>query len=366
LSEFQATLRPDELFVQYALSDPVSFATAISRTRRDVVEIPSRRIIEEQAKQLIRAIQAGSSAATEARRLGMTLLGSVSCLDQYARLIVRTTGMLRLVPFELLAVSSTARALLNTHIVSSIPSAATLVAIRTRSSVVRPTRMVLAIGASPAAATHEGGHLATSRVRRGTYDPLTEPLPPLASVGDEARAVRAAFPKSQSQVLTDNDATEQAVKTAPLSQFRVLHFAAHGLGGLSADRPAIVLRPTDREDGRLQASEVLRMHLNANLVTLSTCALAADAMLDRDGTVSLVQAFLTAGARAVVANLWSADDLFSLSLMREFYARLASGDDVGESLRQAKLAMRKRFGRAAAPKFWSGFVVIGDATGELD
>ena len=37
----------------------------------------------------------------------------------------------------------------------------------------------------------------------------------------------------------------------------------------------------------------------------------------QDGVASLVKPFVAAGAHAVVANLWAADDTFSASLMRE-------------------------------------------------
>ena len=53
---------------------------------------------------------------------------------------------------------------------------------------------------------------------------------------------------------------------------------------------------------------------------------------------SLVRPFLAAGAHSVVANLWAADDQFSLSLMREFYRRLAAGADVADALRGGEAA----------------------------
>ena len=74
---------------------------------------------------------------------------------------------------------------------------------------------------------------------------------------------------------------------------------------------------------------------------------------------SLVRPFLAAGARSVVANLWAADD-FSLSLMREFYRRLAAGADVGEALRARKLSLLEQFGPQAVAKLWSGVLVYGD------
>jgi CHAT domain-containing protein len=74
-----------------------------------------------------------------------------------------------------------------------------------------------------------------------------------------------------------------------------------------------------------------------------------------------VRPFVAAGARAVVANLWAADDTFSAALMHEFYRELATGSDIGESLRRAKLRMIESFGPQAIPKLWSGVLAYGDA-----
>jgi len=75
----------------------------------------------------------------------------------------------------------------------------------------------------------------------------------------------------------------------------------------------------------------------------------------------LVRPFLAAGAGAVVANLWAADDTFSLALMREFYRHLAGGADIADALRRAKLRMLEMFGSQAVPRLWSGVLAYGDA-----
>ncbi len=62
--------------------------------------------------------------------------------------------------------------------------------------------------------------------------------------------------------------------------------------------------------------------LNAELVTLSACDTGSGSLHGQDGVASLVRPFIAAGARTVVANLWTADDTFSLALMREFYRQL--------------------------------------------
>ena len=45
--------------------------------------------------------------------------------------------------------------------------------------------------------------------------------------------------------------------------------------------------------------------------------------------------------------------------MTEFYRRLATGTDIAEALRGAKLKILEQFG-PQAPKLWSGFLAYGD------
>src|SRR5829696_5494126 len=145
--------------------------------------------------------------------------------------------------------------------------------------------------------------------------------------------------------------------------YRILHMAAHGIVSTKVPaRSALVLRPSGVEDGLLQAREILDLRLNATLVTLSACDTSTGADQGQDGVASLVRPFVAAGARAVVANLWAADDTFSAALMREFYRELAAGVDIGESLRRAKLRMIESFGPEALPKLWSGVLAYGDAS----
>ena len=51
--------------------------------------------------------------------------------------------------------------------------------------------------------------------------------------------------------------------------------------------------------------------------------------------------------------------------MKRFYTHLASGQDVGSALRQAKLEMIDLFGNRATPYLWGGFIVMGDSIGRL-
>jgi len=362
LRAVQSALRPNELLFEVALGEPASFGIVVNRSAARVQRLPGRAVIQEQAERLVSAARAGKDVQADAKVLSTTLLSGLRELAAHRRLVISVDGGLQQVPFELLEQpSAQGRRLLETHVVSYTPSASILMTLRTRTEGLDTTRIALAVGASPQASVGTSG-TAAGPVTRGVYDLDASQLRPLPLAAEEAEAVRTAFGTRASQVLVKDEATEAAVKQQPLADYRVVHLAAHGLMSTKFPaRSALVLRPSGNEDGLLQAREILNLRLNATLVTLSACDTSTGAAQGQDGVASLVRPFVAAGARAVVANLWAADDTFSAALMREFYRELAGGTDIGESLRRAKLRMIETFGPEAVPRLWSGVLAYGDA-----
>ena len=358
----QAALRPDEVLYEVALGEPASFGIIVTRSTARTVRLPGLKAILAQADALVSAARGGRDISSEAEALGATLLIGLSELSSHRRLIISVEGSLQQVPFELLEPpSANSQRLLQTHVVSYTPSASILAMLRTRPTSVQAGRRALAVAASPPASMGTNG-ASGSLGTNGIYDLNASQLRPLPLAVEEAEAVRTAFGAGASHVLLRDAATEAAVKAQPLDDYRVLHLAAHGIMSTKVPaRSAIVLRPSETEDGLLQAREILNLRLNATLVTLSACDTSTGAAQGQDGVASLVRPFVAAGSRAVVANLWAADDTFSAAMMREFYQELASGGDIGESLRKAKLRMIETFGPEAVPRLWSGVLVHGDA-----
>ena len=361
LRDLQNVLRPDEVVFEIALAEPASFGVVITRSSSRLRRLPARASLLRQSQDLVAAIRDERTSSTEANTLGTTLLSDMPEMSSHRRLIVAADGNLQQVPFELLPQPGLSlRRLLETHVISYTPSGSILAILRARTVAAPAKRIVLAIGASPSGGvptpTAEGA-------ARGVYDLDASKLAPLPLAADEARTVAAAFGDRDSDVLVNDAATEAAVKAPTVSEYRVLHVAAHGIVSTKIPaRSALVLRPSGVEDGLLQAREILNLRLNATLVTLSACDTSAGTDQGQDGVASLVRPFVAAGARAVVANLWTADDTFSANLMRHFYRGLAAGSDVGEALRQAKLTMIESFGPEAIPKLWSGVLAYGDAS----
>jgi CHAT domain-containing protein len=159
------------------------------------------------------------------------------------------------------------------------------------------------------------------------------------------------------------DATETAFKRQPLDQFRILHLAVHGFADTQyPERSALVLGadPKSGDDGLLQVREIIRLRLNAELTTLSACDSGVGKLQGQEGVSNLVEAFLVAGSKSVVASLWNVDDASTSALMEDFYKRLAQGEPTSSALRNAKLDLLARFGDQESPYYWAAFISVGE------
>jgi CHAT domain-containing protein len=169
----------------------------------------------------------------------------------------------------------------------------------------------------------------------------------------------------EKRVMLGKDATEAGFKALPLADFRVIHLAVHGLGNSEfPDRAALVLgnSPSTGQDGLLQVREIRDLPLRADLVTLSACDTGNGKLLGEEGIASLERAFLLAGAKSVIASLWTADDTYTIALMKRLYQHLIDGYDKGAALQQAKVDLLKQFAGQAAPVYWAGFTLVGDGS----
>jgi CHAT domain-containing protein len=181
----------------------------------------------------------------------------------------------------------------------------------------------------------------------------------------EVNSIGSLFPPTQRQIYLGVQARERMVKSAALDQFRYVHFAAHGL--IDELRPvrsgiALSFEKGSKEDGVLQMSEIMRLRLNADLVTLSACRTGLGKLLNGEGIVGLTRAFFYAGASSVVVSLWNVNDLATADLMKAFYRNINNGMTKDEALRQAKLSLIKGPQRSwQHPYFWAPFILVGDS-----
>lgn len=193
-------------------------------------------------------------------------------------------------------------------------------------------------------------------------------LPSLPGATDELAALEAAFADEGTLVLFGDEATEEAVRAAPLADYQVLAFATHGLvsgqiDGLS--EPALVLTPGEAvisadNDGLLTASEIARMSLAADWVVLSACNTAAGEGRASPTYSGLARAFQLAGARSLLLSHWPVRDDVATRLSIATVKASSSGVERSEALRQAQLALiqDEALAGAASPVVWAPFVII--------
>jgi CHAT domain-containing protein/tetratricopeptide (TPR) repeat protein len=371
ITRLQKALGMDEAIVEYVLADPISYCLAISREHVGVFRLPGRTQIGKQVEQLVATLRKnGATGELEAALYASVIAPVESVVSAKPRLIVIPDGPLYSLPFEMIGPRAGPR-LLTSNVVTYAPSGTVLTLLSEKNGPAASVPLLaIATGSDPlaAAGANASDKPQFSKVNREVFDFGQPQLPPLPAANSEARAIAGIF-GGKSVTLLGESATESALKKQPLGQFRVLHFAVHGLvSSKFPDRSALVLYPdpAGNEDGYWQAREIARTQLNADLVTLSACDVGSGAVVGEEGVSNLVRPFLIAGARTVVANIWEANDDFSRGLMREFYSRLAAGVDKGRALQQAKLEMIRKYGEdASPPRLWAGFIMVGESRRKL-
>jgi len=160
-------------------------------------------------------------------------------------------------------------------------------------------------------------------------------------------------------LLEGKEASELFLKRNGAEPFGLVHFAAHAVTDeVNPDRSGVYLSPGDpKEDGLLQAREIVDLDLEGRIVVLSTCESASGEILRGEGVMGLARAFFQAGAHTVVASLWPLRDDDGAALFDRFYRHLGQGRSVAAALQAAQRDRMKAGAPAAA---WAGVVVLGD------
>lgn len=271
-------------------------------------------------------IQAGRRDDEDARKLYDILLAPVPQLSQAARLTIVPDGALWKLPLETLR-GRNDEYVLKSHTVSYVPSSTVLYDLRTRRRTVEPRMAFLGIGDVPydLEPKNSGSEHGVMRfVLHGIYDLSGAHLYALPETRQKLIFARHALgqPKQTTLFLGD-EATEASFNSEPLSDFKIIHFAVHGVTVPDfPDRDALILGrdPNSNDDGLLQVRDIARLSLDADLVTLSACNTGTGKVEGGEGSTGLVQAFLFAGATTVAASLWPVDDAATELVMRQLYS----------------------------------------------
>jgi CHAT domain-containing protein len=209
------------------------------------------------------------------------------------------------------------------------------------------------------------------RVEAARMDANLEPLPDAERQVNELRD--DVYGPSLSKIYTGPDAREDTFKQEA-GRYRILHLATHGiLNNIQPMSSYLVLAaprtPRDQEDdGLLEANELARLNLRADLVVLAACETARGQVGEGEGLVGIAWSLFVAGSPTTVASQWKVRSDSTRLLMLEFHRNIVSDLRARPSHIRAALALRKAALRVfndkefdyKHPFHWAGFVVIGD------
>ncbi|HEY6945580.1 MAG TPA: CHAT domain-containing protein [Candidatus Acidoferrum sp.] len=403
------------VLLEFLLGEKRSLLWVVSKQKLSVGVLPPRKEIEEEVAAYRKTLTEKTSALTlqtsvsEIERRGKQLYSSLfkpveNFIPSGSTLLIVPDGNLGYLPFESLVMGSRHTPsgevqplyMLDKFAIDYGPSASALVAVREASTGTQErTKTLLAFG-DPLAQTESilGRNSSASGATRSvdtSVDTNTEktasatgpaaPAPSSDTVSseyaergfslsrlpftrDEVLGISKLYPASQRQIYLGEDAREETVKSEKLDAYRYIHFASHGFIDEShPERSGILFSrvPNSSEDGVLQMGEIIRLKLNADLVTLSACSTGLGKLVNGEGVLGLTRAFFYAGARNVAVSLWNVNDSATATLMESFYGNLNQGLPKSAALRQAKLALlHGKNVTWSHPYFWAPFVLVGE------
>ncbi|MDY7092057.1 MAG: CHAT domain-containing protein [Acidobacteriota bacterium] len=370
-------LDDDTVLLQYHLGPESSFLWVV--TRQDVRAFPlgaPSRIAQlaAKARRWSQSIEWPGKYPPAFCELSRRLLAPATPWLAGRKLVLVPDGPLEALPFAALPdpanldACSDAEPLIAAHEITYLPSASTLALQRRRVAQRPAAEGWLAMVADPVYGfederwrspppTHEG-----EATRSPT--PSGRHFRRLPHAGAEARAALAGLPPEKTFQALGFDASTRTVTSGALEDFRIVHFATHGV--LDTQQPLLsflALARLDRRgrevDGVLSAHRIYDLDLPAELVVLSACDTARGRRVAGEGLVAgLPRAFLYAGAERVLVSLWAVPDESTGELMQRFYRGLLQEELAPpRALQQAQ----RELWRAGHPPYrWGAFVLQGD------
>ncbi|HEU4508465.1 MAG TPA: CHAT domain-containing tetratricopeptide repeat protein, partial [Pyrinomonadaceae bacterium] len=380
------------LLLEYSLGEEKSFVWAVTPDSVKSFELPGRAAIEKPARRFHQLLtERGASVAGEtiaqrtqrldkadaeypqvAGELSQMLLGPVAAELKQKRLAIVAEGVLQYVPFAALPSPALKvfQPLIVEHEIVTLPSASVLTVLREEFGNRKPASKAVAVLADPVFSATD------PRLKGGEVEESSlQDVQRSAAGSGLGNLMRLRFSRQEADEIVrlagdglkalDFSANRTMATDARLGDYRIIHFATHGLiNNQHPDLSGIVLSLVDQQgrpqNGFLRLYDVYNLKLNADLVVLSACETALGKEIKGEGLVGLTRGFMYAGAPRVVASFWRIDDRATADVMRRFYsAMLKDGLAPSAALRAAQISMlRER--RWNAPHYWAAFTLQGD------
>ncbi|HEV7240541.1 MAG TPA: CHAT domain-containing protein [Thermoanaerobaculia bacterium] len=353
--EIASRLPREAVLVEYLVTEEKTFAFVIAGGSIEVRAIDVRRSELAREAESFRTLLADRRPdfRKTARALHQTLIAPIAdLLAKRKSWILIPDGPLWNLPFQALVDSRGAYLAEQAAIVYAPSTAAWLEMSRApeTASAAGERRDLLAFGnpTTPSAAGVEGARAS---------------LAPLPEAEREVKSA-ARYYGAGSAVYVRDEATEERFK-AEAPRYRVLHVAGHGILNDASPMHSYLLLATGgaktKEDGYLEAGELMQMDLGAELVVLSACETARGKYAAGEGIIGFSWALFAARCRTQVVSQWKVDSAATSVLMRRFHRNMRNDRTKAASALQKTIVSMLKTKEHRHPFYWAGFVVLGDA-----
>ena len=397
LEEIQKQVLDSEtVLLEYSLGEQRSFLWAVTTGAFKTYELPNRATLEPLARRVNELLTARNKSVSnetiEQRRqrleaadaeylkaatsLSQMLLGPAAGELKNKRLLIVSDGVLQFIPFAGLPNPTNGQPLIVNHEIVTAPSSAVVALLRKETANRQPAAKTLAVLADPVF-SNDDPRVTTARLAHATPNDERGAVSRSASeVGlDDLRRLR--FSRQEADEIAryangdlkleavDFKANRALATSAELGQYRIVHFATHGLiNNTHPELSGIVLSLVDEQgrpqNGFLRLYDLYNLKLSADLVVLSACQTALGKEIKGEGLVGLTRGFMYAGVPRVVASLWQIDDRASAEFMKRFYREMLGNKlRPAAALRAAQVSMQqdKRWNH---PHYWAAFTLQGE------
>lgn len=167
--------------------------------------------------------------------------------------------------------------------------------------------------------------------------------------------------------LNENASKEVFIQQA--GEYKIIHIATHAeSNNVSPELSRLIFAKKisggdEFDNNSLYTYEIYNINLASDLAILTACETGKPTHHPGEGMISLAHAFNYSGSKSILTSLWKIDEESSSIIVAEFYENLKNGMDKDVALQQAKLSyINTAEGRAVAPEYWAGMVLMGDTS----
>jgi CHAT domain-containing protein len=294
LPQIQQLLDDNTVLLEYSLGEERSYLWLVTKNSINSYQLPKaadiKSIIDE-----YRSIITGKdeyptvqgSINKIAPKLKATLFSSAADKLTNKRLVVVADGALQYIPFRSLPTAPGNQPLLLTNEVINLPSASTLGILRKYNSTPSQAAKFIAVFADPVftsddnritnsqiAKKNEGSNEIQSLQRAARENNIK--FDRLTNTKTEAEAILKLIPSDRGRLNLNFAANLINASSSKLTDYRIIHFATHGLmDGLDPSRSGLVLslfnEQGSAQNGYLRLQNIFNLKLDADLVVLSAC-----------------------------------------------------------------------------------------------